>query len=63
MQVTIKKGDTLSGIAQRFLGSTDRWRQIWRDNRAVIEEAQRRFNSHVIGPDRIYPDMVLEVRG
>ena len=41
---TIEKGDTLSGIAQRFYGKARYWRQIHEANRATIEN-----------PDRIYP--------
>jgi polar amino acid transport system substrate-binding protein len=33
-RVVVKKGDTLSGIALRELGSTDRWKDVWDKNRS-----------------------------
>ena len=45
---TIEKGDTLSGIAQRFYGKAKYWRQIHEANSAEIEN-----------PDRIFPGQVI----
>ncbi|TVQ53763.1 MAG: LysM peptidoglycan-binding domain-containing protein [Phycisphaerales bacterium] len=36
---TIQRGDTLSKIAQRLLGSAQRWREIYELNRDVINDA------------------------
>ena len=50
-RVTVKKGDTLSGIAQRELGDTNRWKELWKLN-------QSRFpNPHLIevGDEVILP--------
>ena len=47
---TVKKGDTLSGIAQRHYGSTARYPAIIEANRPMLT-----------GRDRIYPGQVLRV--
>ena len=44
----VRRGDTLSGIAQRELGDASRWPEILERNRDVISN-----------PDRIFPDQVL----
>ena len=44
----VRRGDTLSGIAQRELGNANRWPEIFERNRDVISD-----------PDRIFPDQVL----
>ncbi len=44
----VKSGDTLSLIAQRRLGSPDRWQEIWRLN-----------TERVANPNLIYPKLVL----
>ena len=49
-QYTVESGDTLSSIAERFLGDADRWRAIFQANRDQIED-----------PDRIFPGQVLRV--
>jgi DNA-binding SARP family transcriptional activator/LysM repeat protein len=46
--VTVRPGDTLSGIAERFLGDASRWPEIARLNRDVIEN-----------PDLIFPGQRL----
>lgn len=37
----IKRGDTLSGIADRLLGNAGRWREIYQLNKEVIEKAAK----------------------
>ena len=44
----VRRGDTLSGIAQRELGAASRWPEILERNREVLSN-----------PDRIFPDQVL----
>jgi nucleoid-associated protein YgaU len=44
----VRRGDTLSGIAQRELGDASRWPEIFERNRDVISN-----------PGRIFPDQVL----
>lgn len=45
---TIEKGDTLSGIAQRFYGKAKYWRQIHEANRDTIDN-----------PDRVFPGQTI----
>lgn len=49
---TVVAGDTLWGIATRFLGSGHRWQSIYEQNRDVIGD----------NPDRIYPGQRLRIR-
>ena len=49
-QYTVEPGDTLSSIAERFLGDADRWRAIFQANRDRIED-----------PDLIFAGQVLRV--
>jgi LysM repeat protein len=47
---TVRPGDTLSSVAQRFYGSTADWQWLYQANRSVIEN-----------PNAIYPGEVLSV--
>lgn len=47
---TVKKGDTLSDIAERVLGSERHWRRIFELNRDVLDS-----------PDRIKPGTVIKI--
>ena len=49
-QYAVQSGDTLSSIAERFLGDSERWRAIFQANRDQIED-----------PDRIFVGQVLRV--
>lgn len=46
--VTVRRGDTLSAIAERELGGPDRWTELYRANRAVLAD-----------PDEIEPGLRL----
>jgi len=48
--VTVKKGDTLSGLARRVLGSQAQWRTLWK------------FNGHIKNPDKLRVGDVLHYR-
>lgn len=47
---TVKKGDTLSGIAKALLGKESRFPEIFNLNRAILSN-----------PDRIIPGQVLVI--
>jgi len=47
---TVKKGDTLSAIAKKTLGSANRYNEIFEANKPML--------SH---PDKIYPGQVLRI--
>jgi LysM repeat protein len=49
---TVEPGDTLSGIAQRFYGTTADWTRIYDDNTSVIQN-----------PNDIYAGEVLKIPG
>lgn len=50
MTYTVKKGDSLSAIAQRELGSASRWPELYELNRNTLQSGN---------PDLIYPGEVL----
>jgi nucleoid-associated protein YgaU len=45
---TVKKGDTLSEIAERELGGASRWKELFEANRTILKD-----------PDKIQPGQVL----
>lgn len=47
---TVKSGDTLSKIAQQFLGSANRYNEIFEANRPMLND-----------PDEIYPGQTLRI--
>ena len=48
--VTVRRGETLSSIAERELGSADRWRELYRANRTQLAD-----------PDQLAVGMVLAI--
>lgn len=47
---TVKKGDTLTRIANRFYGDASQWKRIWAANRHVLTS-----------PDKLRPGQVLSI--
>jgi nucleoid-associated protein YgaU len=47
---TIKKGDTLSAIAQDYYGQASAWKLVFEANRDVLDD-----------PDRIHPGQVIKL--
>ncbi|GAA1947381.1 LysM peptidoglycan-binding domain-containing protein [Kitasatospora viridis] len=58
-QVTVREGDTLSAIAQRELGSSQDWPQLFDANKGV----QAPDGERLTDPDMLAPGMVLTVPG
>ena len=47
---TVQPGDSLSKIAKKLYGESDRWKEIWEANRAKIPN-----------PDLIHPGLELQI--
>jgi LysM repeat protein len=47
---TVKKGDTLQKISQKYFGTTKRWMKIYEANKGTLK-----------GPDKIYVGQVLNI--
>lgn len=60
-QHIVQEGDTLSHLAQRYLGDANRWEEIWAANRNEIGREQYRRDRTKLGPDWIYPGMKLKI--
>ncbi|MEU5726748.1 BTAD domain-containing putative transcriptional regulator [Micromonospora sp. NPDC047738] len=54
---TVRRGDTLSGIARRCLGDADRWRDIFAVNRGT----HFKIGGTLRDPDLIYPGWTLRL--
>lgn len=48
MQYTVRPGDSLSELAERFMGDRDEWRAIFQANRDRIEDPDRIFSGQVL---------------
>jgi nucleoid-associated protein YgaU len=47
---TVRKGDTLQRIAQKFYGTTKRWKEIYKANQKILKT-----------PDSIYPGQIIKI--
>jgi len=47
---TVRKGDTLQKISQKFYGTTKKWNKIYEANKETLK-----------GPNKIYPGQVIDV--
>lgn len=47
---TVKKGDTLQKISQRFYGTTKKWNRIYQANQDALK-----------GPNKIYPGQMINI--
>ena len=61
---TIKKGDTLWAIAQRFLGSGTKWKTIYEANKAIIESTAKKYGKSSSNNGWwIYPGVTIQIPG
>lgn len=51
-EYTVKKGDTLQKISQKFFGTTRKWTKIYDENKDALSS-----------PDKIYPGLVIKIPG
>ena len=59
---TIKKGDTLWAIAQRFLGSGTKWQTIYNANKTIIESTAKKYGkSSSDNGHWIYPGVTIQI--
>ena len=59
---TIKKGDTLWGISQKFLGAGSKWKTIYNANKSIIEStAKKHGRSSSDNGHWIYPGVKLTI--
>lgn len=59
---TIKKGDTLWAISQKFLGSGAKWETIYNSNKSIIEQTAKKYGKS--SSDHgwwIYPGVTLSI--
>jgi len=49
---TVRKGDTLQKISEKFYGTSKRWTKIYNANKDVLK-----------GPDKVYPGQALRIPG
>jgi len=62
MEYTVKSGDTLSHLAQKFLGNGNRWPEIYQENYEAITKEQRLIARKAMpGPDWIFPGTTLKI--
>lgn len=64
MQVTVQKGDTLWGIAEKHLGDGNKWERIYAINRATIHAEQNKYpeaRRKMQGPNWIFPGTKLDL--
>ena len=60
---TIKKGDTLWSIAERFLGDGSRWPEIWNLNKTVLnQDAKKHGKKSAMGGNQIYSGCKITIR-
>lgn len=61
---TIKKGDTLWAIAQKYLGSGARWKEIYNANKSVIEATAKKYGKSSSDTGHwIYPGVKITIPG
>ncbi len=59
---TIKSGDTLWGIAQKFLGSGTKWELIYNANKTIIEQTAKKYGKSSSNHGWwIYPGVTLTI--
>lgn len=60
---TVKKGDTLWGIAQKYLGSGTKWPQIYNLNKSIIESTAKKYGKKSSdGGHWIYPGCSIRLK-
>lgn len=59
---TIKSGDTLWGIAKKFLGSGTKWELIYNANKTIIEQTAKKYGKSSSNHGNwIYPGVTLTI--
>lgn len=63
MKYEVQPGDTLWSIAKHYYGSPKCWIWLYQDNYDMIRKVQQQpGRRHLVGPDWIYPKMLLDLR-
>lgn len=61
---TIKKGDTLWAISQKYLGAGSKWQTIYNANKTIIEETAKKYGKKSSNNGWwIYPGVTIQIPG